>query len=190
MTKSASGLWGWLSERFSANRNLLVVLDRRKEERRRRATPVAEERRREDRRRPESSDLGEVTCLLGEGTRFVGELSFRGALRVDGHLDGRRVSGEVLIVGDRAHVNADVQVEILQIGGQLRGDVTATRWAELLESSHVTGTIRTPRLMIWKGAVFNGTCEMPSGRSNGTNHPPLGGTKTPQATPSLPGTHA
>lgn len=168
MPKKVSGLWGWLARRFSAPRHIVVVLDRRRHDRRQRVTPVAEERRREDRRRPQRDDLGEVTCLLGEGTRFVGELSFRGAFRVDGHLEGRRVSGDVLIVGDRARVSADVQVEVLQVGGQLRGNVTATRWTELLESSRVTGTIRTPRLTIWNGALFNGTCEMPSAKSDGT----------------------
>jgi cytoskeletal protein CcmA (bactofilin family) len=185
MTKTASGLWGWLARRFSANRDILVVLDRRKGERRRSVTAVAEERRHKDRRRPESSDLGEVTCLLGEGTRFVGELSFRGAFRVDGRLDGPRVSGEVLIVGERAHVNAEIQVEILQIGGQLRGNVTATRWAELLESSHVTGTIRTPRLTIWKGAVFNGTCEMPSATQDDASRTASDGTTTPTPLDSM-----
>jgi cytoskeletal protein CcmA (bactofilin family) len=161
MTKDRSGLWGWLTRRLLPQRDIQVILDRRKGERRQRDAPVDEERRREDRRRPASSDLGEVTCFLGEGTRFVGELTFRGAVRVDGHLDGQRVYGEVLIVGECGHVNAEIHVEMLQIGGQLRGNVTATRWAELLESSQVTGTIRTPRLTIWKGAVFNGKCEMP-----------------------------
>lgn len=169
MTRDRSGLWGWLTRRFSPNRDIQVVLDRRKGERRQRVSPVDEERRREDRRRPASSDLGEVTCFLGEGTRFVGEVTFRGAIRVDGHLDGQRVYGEVLIVGERGHVNAEIHVEMLQIGGQLRGNVTATRWAELLETSQVTGTIRTPRLTIWRGAVFNGKCEMPSAQRNDAN---------------------
>lgn len=171
MTRERSGFWGWLTRRLSANRDVVVVLDRRKGERRRQVSPVDEERRRQERRQPERTDLGEVTSLLGEGTRFLGELHFRGTVRVDGHLAGQHVRGEVLIVGEGAHVNAAVHVEILQIGGQLRGNVTATRWAELLDSSQVTGTIRTPRLTIWRGAVFNGNCEMPSSDTGNARRP-------------------
>jgi cytoskeletal protein CcmA (bactofilin family) len=58
-------------------------------------------------------------------------------------------------------------VERFQVSGHLRGNVTAKRWVELLETGQVTGTIRTPRLTIWRGAVFNGTCEMPTALNPG-----------------------
>ncbi|OGB96118.1 MAG: hypothetical protein A2Z31_06620 [candidate division NC10 bacterium RBG_16_65_8] len=154
-------MWKWLVRHFAADKGIQVVLDRRQGERRRRVEAVEDERRQEDRRRPISTDLGEVRSFLGEGTRFRGDLSFAGALRVDGHLEGESVRGEVLIIGERGRVDAEIRVEILQVGGQVRGNSSATRWAELLEPSQVTGTIRTPRLTIWKGAIFNGTCEMP-----------------------------
>ncbi len=162
MTDGDSRLWGWLRRRAAANRDIQIVLDRRQGERRRRNEPVDEDRRRQDRRRPVGSDLGEVTCFLGEGTRFTGDLYFRGAFRVDGRLAGAVVRGEVLIVGERGRVDAEIQVQVLQVSGTVQGNVTATHSAELLEPSHVSGTIRTPHLTVWKGAVFNGTCEMPS----------------------------
>lgn len=155
-------MWKWLTRPFAGGGGIQVVLDRRQGERRRRAEAVEQERRGQDRRRPMSADLGEVSCFLGEGTRFQGELRFAGALRVDGRVEGDIVRGEVLIVGERGRVDAEIEVEVLQVGGQISGNTTAKRWAELLEPSRVTGTIRTPRLTIWKGAVFNGKCEMPS----------------------------
>lgn len=161
MAERRSRLWRWLKRPFTANRDIQVVLDRRQGERRQRVEPVAADRRREDRRQPVSSDLGEVTCFLGEGTGFKGDLTFRGTLRLDGHMGGDSIRGEVLIVGESGEVAADIRVEILQVSGTVCGNVAAKRWVELLEPSHVTGTIRTPRLTIWKGAVFNGECEMP-----------------------------
>jgi cytoskeletal protein CcmA (bactofilin family) len=155
-----------LKRGVAANREIEVVLDRRQGERRQRVEAVEEERRREDRRRPESMDLGEVNGFLGEGTRFKGNLTFRGVVRMDGYLEGESVRGEVLIIGERGRVNAEIQVEVLQVSGQVRGDMTASRWAELFDVSQVTGTIRTPRLTIWKGAVFNGKCEMPTHQRN------------------------
>ncbi len=167
-------MWTWLARRFAADKGIQVILDRRQGERRRRVEAVEEERRHEDRRRPISTDLGEVRSFLGEGTRFKGNLTFAGALRGDGHLEGESVRGEVLIIGEGGRVDAEIRVGILQIGGQVRGNSSATRWAELLEPSRVTGTIRTPRLTIWKGAVFNGICEMPA-----SSRPELEATASP-----------
>jgi cytoskeletal protein CcmA (bactofilin family) len=123
---------------------------------------VHEERRREDRRSPESGDLGELNGFLGEGGRFNGDVSFRGALRIDGRLEGTSVCGEALIIGERGQIDAEIRVERLQVSGHVHGNITANRWVELLDTSQVTGTIRTPRLTIWRGAVFNGKCEMPT----------------------------
>ena len=162
-------LWRWIGRRFRANKEILIVLDRRKGDRRRRTRAVAQDRRRdEDRRRPENADLGEVNGFLGAGSRFQGDLTFRGAFRVDGDVEGATLRGEVLIVGEQGRVDSAISVDILHAGGKVRGDITANRWAELLDSSRVTGTIRTPRLTIWRGAVFNGTCEMPDPAEHGS----------------------
>jgi cytoskeletal protein CcmA (bactofilin family) len=153
--------WRSLLRFFASKQDLQIVLDRRKGERRQRIQATEVERRREDRRRPLILDIGEVHNFLGERTHFKGELSFGGTVRVDGHLEGELVRGETLIIGERGLISAEIRVEVLQVGGQVQGNITARRWAELLETSQVTGTIRTPRLTIWNGAVFNGECEMP-----------------------------
>jgi len=177
-----SKAWRWLTRPFAAGKDIQIVLDRRQGERRQRVEPVVADRRREDRRQPMSSDLGEVTCFLGEGTGFRGDLTFRGALRLDGQVAGNVIRGEVLIIGESGQVEAEIQVEILQVSGEVRGNVAAKRWVELLESSHVTGTIRTPRLTIWKGAVFNGKCEMPPApHENGTSTDPTSTSRRSQA---------
>lgn len=162
MTRDRPTFWRRLRRRLTANRDIQIVLDRRKGERRQRVEAVEHDRRRDDRRRPESSDLGEVNCFLGEGCRFKGDVRFHGALRIDGQLEGAFVCGEVLIIGEHGQIDAEIDVELIQVSGNVRGNITAKQWAELLDSSQVTGTIRTPRLTIWRGAVFNGKCEMPA----------------------------
>lgn len=139
-----------------------VVLDRRKEERRQQAQPVEEERRRADRRSPQPIDFSEVRGFLGQGIQLKGELSFSGAVRVDGHLEGETIRGEVLIIGESGRVTGEIRVGTLQVSGRVEGNITATQRVELLACSQVTGTIRTPCLVIWKGAVFNGKSEMAS----------------------------
>ncbi|HSD52202.1 MAG TPA: polymer-forming cytoskeletal protein, partial [Candidatus Methylomirabilis sp.] len=138
------------------------VFDRRQVERRQRVQGVEQERRREERRDPLSSVVPEVDSFLGEGTRWKGELNFIGAVRVDGHMEGVVIRGQALVVGERGFVGGEIEVEVLQVSGQVQGNITARKRVELLESSRVTSTIRAPSLVIWKGASFDGQCEMPS----------------------------
>lgn len=108
------------------------------------------------------ADFGEIRAFLGEGTRFKGVLSFAGAVRVDGHLEGEIVGEEVLIIGEPGQVSAEIEVGTLVVSGQVQGNITARQRVELLSPSRVSGTIRTPCLVVAEGAVFNGNCEMAS----------------------------
>jgi cytoskeletal protein CcmA (bactofilin family) len=87
-------------------------------------------------------------------------LSFAGAVRVDGQLEGEIVGDEVLIIGEPGQVNAEIEVGTLVVSGQVQGNITARERVELLRPSRVSGTIRTPCLIVAEGALFNGNCEM------------------------------
>jgi cytoskeletal protein CcmA (bactofilin family) len=106
------------------------------------------------------ADFGEIRAFLGEGTQFKGVLSFAGAVRVDGQLEGEIVGDEVLIIGEPGQVNAEIEVGTLVVSGRVQGTITAKRRVELLGPSRVAGTIRTPCLVVAEGAMFNGNCEM------------------------------
>jgi cytoskeletal protein CcmA (bactofilin family) len=108
------------------------------------------------------TDFGEIRAFLGEGTQFKGVLSFAGAVRVDGQLEGEIVGDEVLIIGEPGQVNAEIEVGTLVVSGQVQGNITARERVELLRPSRVSGTIRTPCLIVAEGALFNGNCEMTS----------------------------
>ena len=106
------------------------------------------------------ADFGEIRAFLGEGTQFKGVLSFAGAVRIDGHLEGEIVGEELLIIGEPAQVKAEIEVGTLVVSGRVQGSITARERVELLRPGRVTGTIRTPCLVVAEGAVFNGNCEM------------------------------
>jgi len=107
-----------------------------------------------------SADFGEIRAFLGEGTQFKGVLSFAGAVRVDGQLEGEIVGDELLIIGEPGQVKAEIEVGTLVVSGRVQGSITARERVELLRPSRVTGTIRTPCLIVAEGALFNGNCEM------------------------------
>ncbi len=106
------------------------------------------------------SDFGEIRAFLGEGTQFKGVLSFAGAVRIDGHVEGEVVGEELLIIGEPGQVKAEIEVGTLVVSGRVQGTITARERVELLRPSRVTGTIRTPCLVVAEGALFNGNCEM------------------------------
>ena len=114
--------------------------------------------KREKERTP--ADFGEIRAFLGEGTQFKGVLSFAGAVRIDGQMEGEIVGDEMLVVGEPGQVKAEIEVGALIVSGHVQGTIVAKQRVELLGPSRVTGTIRTPCLVVAEGAIFNGHCEM------------------------------
>ena len=104
---------------------------------------------------------GTLTGFVGNGTSLTGEASFKGMLRVDGHLSGRISSQDgTLIVSTNGQVDANVEVAVAQIYGTVNGDVTATKRIEMGRVAKVTGNIEAPALIIENGAIFEGSCRM------------------------------
>ena len=104
---------------------------------------------------------GTLTGFVGNGTSLTGEASFKGMLRVDGHLSGRVSSTDgTLIVSTNGQVDANVEVAVAQIYGTVNGDITATKRIEMGRVAKVTGNIEAPALVIENGALFEGSCRM------------------------------
>lgn len=104
---------------------------------------------------------GTLTGFVGNGTSLTGEASFKGMLRVDGHLSGRVSSSDgTLIVSTNGQVDANVEVAVAQIFGTVNGDIIASKRIELGRVAKVTGNITTPALVIENGALFEGSCKM------------------------------
>jgi cytoskeletal protein CcmA (bactofilin family) len=101
----------------------------------------------------------EITALLGRGTRFEGKLHFEGRLRIDGTFRGEILTSDVLVLGDGADVEAEIDVGMLIVkGGRLQGNVRAAQSIELYIPSKVTGSLTSPEIFMDKGVQFSGNC--------------------------------
>ncbi len=100
--------------------------------------------------------VGEISTLLGRGTTFEGKLTFEGTVRIDGKLKGSVFSDDVLIIGEGAHVEAEIDIGEIIIQGTLVGNVRAKRGIEVLAPGRVKGDLTTPSLQIEKGVIFEG----------------------------------
>lgn len=99
-------------------------------------------------------------AFLGEDVQFDGVLNFQGLVRVDGKMKGEINSKDTLVVGEKAVLNADVNVGRLVIYGKILGNVRASGKVELYSKGRLYGNIKTPLLVIEEGAVFKGNCDM------------------------------
>ena len=103
---------------------------------------------------------GEVEAFLGKNSSYEGKMGFEGMARLDGKFDGEIFSGDMLIVGETATVNAEINVSTLVIDGKVSGNVSATSKIEIHATGKLYGNITTPTLVIEQGGLFDGTCKM------------------------------
>lgn len=113
-----------------------------------------------DRKEKSPPNTKDIRTILGEEAHFNGVLSFEGAVRIDGKLDGEIVSNGTLFVGEKSEIQADIRIGSIVIGGKVRGNIIATTRLEILSNAEIFGNIQTPLLKIEEGAIFQGTCEM------------------------------
>lgn len=108
-----------------------------------------------------STRAGEVHTLLGKGSEFEGKLTFEGQVRIDGKFNGQIVTKDVLIIGDGARVQAEIEAGHVIINGTVEGNVKATQLIELKQpGGRVRGNLETPALSMDRGVIFEGTCKM------------------------------
>ena len=98
----------------------------------------------------------EVSGFLEHGTSVTGELRFSGTLRVDGSIHGSIATSDVLIIGERAIVQADIKAGEVQVYGTVFGNIDCERRVEIRATGRVRGEVRAPQLIIEEGGGFEG----------------------------------
>jgi len=102
----------------------------------------------------------EINAFLGRDTEFEGKLSFTGAVRIDGKFSGEIFSSGTLIVGESAVIKAQIHIADMVISGEVRGDIFAEKKIEITVPGKLFGNIKTPKLVLEEGVVFEGNCKM------------------------------
>ena len=96
-----------------------------------------------------------------QDSEIKGTIKFGQAMRVDGKFDGELISdnGE-LIVGKTGTVKATVKVKSAVIEGRVDGNIRASDNIELKQSAHIIGDLQAKTLVMEKGVVFVGKCNV------------------------------
>ncbi len=101
-----------------------------------------------------------IKAYMGEDTKFSGTLNFEGTVRIDGKFEGEVVTSDVLIVGEKGELNADITAGIVVCKGQITGSIVAAEKVEMHANSRITGNVKCPALQIELGAILDGHCDM------------------------------
>ena len=101
-----------------------------------------------------------TNAFLGKGSRITGKLTFEGAVRIEGHIDGEISAQDTLTIGESAVINAQITGSTVVVHGRVTGDIVARKRLEIRAPGKVIGNISTPSLVINEGVVFEGQCTM------------------------------
>ena len=102
----------------------------------------------------------EPVAYLYKGSRVTGQLSFQGAVRIDGSVDGEIQCQGTLTIGEGADIRAKISGHVVVLRGKVEGNVIAKERLELIAPARLTGNVDTPRLLVTEGVVFDGNCAM------------------------------
>jgi cytoskeletal protein CcmA (bactofilin family) len=97
---------------------------------------------------------------LGPATSLKGKLKFSTSARISGKLEGEIDSTGFLYVEYGAEVRADIKAKSIVVGGVVHGNIEAYEKIEMLPTGKIYGNVRTAKLKIADGVVFEGKCEM------------------------------
>ena len=109
---------------------------------------------------PEPERSGELNTIVGRGSVIEGTLTVQSSLRVDGKIIGTVQVADSLIVGKEGEIEGEVRVRNAVIGGKVKNKILASGKVVLEAKSVVYGEVKTSRLVIDEGAVFEGKCTM------------------------------
>ena len=87
-------------------------------------------------------------------------MTFEGAVRVDGKFTGKIQTNGMLIIGDKALVQAEIQAGVVLIYGEAHGSIHAQNRIEGYSPAKIYGDIYSPILVFGEGVVFQGTSHM------------------------------
>lgn len=129
--------------------------------------------------RPGRRDVsGSSLSVLGPGLEITGDVKARGAVQLEGRVDGTlQVEGQ-LTISSRGSVEGEVTADEIVVGGRVDGSLVAREVARLRDGCRVVADVRAPRLELEDGGLLQGRVEM-KGAGEGARRTSSGGPGRP-----------
>ena len=98
--------------------------------------------------------------ILSEDIEFSGVLNFEKPFLIQGKLSGDISAKGLLVVDEKAVVEANIRASRVIIRGSVKGDVIAAEKVEVSVTGKLVGNVTAPEILMETGCVFNGRCTM------------------------------
>ncbi len=99
-------------------------------------------------------------CRISKSTVLTGDIVSSSDIRVDGILNGNIYTKGKLVVGEDAVIKGKLASANCDIWGKVDGDIYSLECATLKASATVKGVIKSGKLCIELGSIFNGSCNI------------------------------
>ncbi|MDZ7315800.1 MAG: polymer-forming cytoskeletal protein [candidate division KSB1 bacterium] len=106
---------------------------------------------------------GDLSTILGKGSEFEGKIKVGHTMRVDGKVVGDIITTDMLIVGKDGYIQGNISAKNLVVGGKINGTAEVKEKIVLESNAEFHGDMKTSRLVIDEGAIFDGRCSMKEG---------------------------
>lgn len=107
-----------------------------------------------------SIQIKKLSSLIADNVEVVGDVVFKGGLRVDGRVQGNVINrGDergLLVLSDRGVIEGNVSTFDAVVNGTIIGDLSVGHFVELQPNARVTGNITYNQLQMDCGAAVEG----------------------------------
>jgi cytoskeletal protein CcmA (bactofilin family) len=112
-----------------------------------------------------ATPMARTGAVLSSGVSIKGDVTARNELLIDGEVEGTIKSSGTLIIGEHAHIHADITAGAVTIHGTVNGNVSASERCVLEPGGTVRGDIEAPRLALDENATFLGSAKIDARRN-------------------------
>jgi cytoskeletal protein CcmA (bactofilin family) len=110
-------------------------------------------------RRDEMAMDTSETTVIAKGTKVIGEIDIQSKLHIDGEIEGKIKSTNIVTVGSSGVVNGEIVADKLLVSGQMDGNCDCEN-IEILAGGKITGDIVSSNLVIESNGFFEGTSKI------------------------------
>ncbi len=106
------------------------------------------------------ADQRELNTIIGKGSVIDGKIKIKNSIRIDGKVKGEISSSGTVTIGSEGEVEGTINASNAIIGGKVRGKMNVQSNIILEKNSVLVGDLKTQKLNIAEGAIFDGNCIM------------------------------
>ncbi|MGV8081853.1 MAG: polymer-forming cytoskeletal protein [Syntrophales bacterium] len=112
----------------------------------------------------------DIRAFLGKGSSFQGNMTFHGSIRIDGDVSGSITGDGLLVIGEGARIEADINAPSVRISGTVLGAIEACESIHVTPAGSLRGDIRTAVFVCEAGGFFTGHCQMQKGNDGSSDN--------------------